>query len=60
VLLRAQSQKASKGHHSIGNPTADFFDHQTLDTPDIIACRIVYRGALYPITLDERFARHCF
>jgi hypothetical protein len=64
VLLGAPPDKASKGHHSIGDVTADLFNHQTLntsdivDTSDIVAFGIIYRGALNRIALNEsRYSR---
>jgi hypothetical protein len=59
VLFRAHAKESAKGHHSIGDTTADLFDHQSLDAANIAALRIVNgcaSDAQFPVGLADATA----
>ena len=59
VLIRAHAKESAKGHHSIGDTTADLFDHQSLDAANIAALRIVNgcaSDAQFPVGLADATA----
>ena len=37
VLVSAHAEEASEGHHGMGEPAAELFDHQFLDSSDIVS-----------------------
>jgi len=47
VLVSAHAEEASEGHHGIGDPAAEIFDPQSLDSSDIVSVAVVYSGAPY-------------